>query len=158
MTPKSGLVVLCPGSSAPWRVVRAFAAADKIEEEALTFISTPGPSSLAPGSASAALCCTATNQQHTREACANLARLLAPGGNLYIYDVALVSGTECHSLQCAREGCPCIYLTWPTPMHEQDAPRQQAIQKELLLSGFADGRVDAFQGVPMVRRILTRSV
>ena len=43
------------------------------------------------------------------------------------------------------------YLTWRhIPMREQDAPRQQAIQKELLLNGFADGRVDAFEGVPMV--------
>ena len=94
MTPKSGVISLCPGSCAPWQIVKAFAASEGIDEGSLTLFSPPGtsPSLLSPGSASAALCCASpSGQTHNRDALAELAKLLQPGSKVYVHDASLVS-------------------------------------------------------------------
>ena len=94
MNSKSGVISLCPGSCAPWQIVKAFAASEGIEEGSLTLFSPPGtsPSLLSPGSASAALCCASpSGQTHNRDALAELAKLLQPGSRVYVHDASLVS-------------------------------------------------------------------
>ena len=92
MSSKSGLVAVCAGSVLPWNVVKAFAISEGLGEGALSFFSSP-VLSVGTGDAAAALCCAASGpqSQHNREACSDLAKLLAPGARLYVYIPAMVS-------------------------------------------------------------------
>jgi hypothetical protein len=127
----TGLVVVGSGAALPWAVVAAFGVESELAPESLVFMSPASPATLAPpstcspaaGSAAAALCAASADDPHnTRGALAALARALAPGGAVYVYDAL------------------------------RDAGRQEGLAKELTLAGFTGTAVQATpSGVVLVR-------
>ncbi|KAG1671568.1 hypothetical protein FOA52_011291 [Chlamydomonas sp. UWO 241] len=119
------LVIVGSGAVLPWSVVAAFIGASGGTPEALSFMAsaTTAPPSPPAGCASAALCAASADQPHsTRSALAALARALAPGGAVYVYDAF------------------------------RDAGRQESLAKELTLAGYTGTAVQATpSGVVLVR-------
>eukprot|EP00195_Chlamydomonas_chlamydogama_P011086 CAMPEP_0202891282 /NCGR_PEP_ID=MMETSP1392-20130828/1381_1 /ASSEMBLY_ACC=CAM_ASM_000868 /TAXON_ID=225041 /ORGANISM="Chlamydomonas chlamydogama, Strain SAG 11-48b" /LENGTH=268 /DNA_ID=CAMNT_0049574985 /DNA_START=29 /DNA_END=835 /DNA_ORIENTATION=+ len=115
------LVVLAPGAVGPGAAIQSFLETEKLSLADVDFASGPTTSQLRSGYSSCLTTCS-TSEQQTREVLGSVAKIVAPGARIYVADSVSL----------------------------QDASKVAALQKELLLSGFADSQLVSVSGTHLL--------